>query len=181
MTRTACLALVATLLAACGSKEGGGGSGAGAVGDSSPLLLAHDLEEAVPVLDALKREPGTEVAVVGRLRDYEEGLAALMLTDDSIAYCGGPGCSQGPGGCKKPWDYCCRPSEAVAGSLPVEMRDARGKVVETDALGLRLLDLVAVKGVLEKTEGGGLVLVTREGWFRRSRPDLPDDLHWHEH
>ena len=65
------------------------------------------------------------------------------------------------------------------GSLPrLEFRDGKGEPIENDGKELRLLDLVVVKGTLEKTESGGLLIVAKDGWFRAERPKLPDGLKW---
>jgi hypothetical protein len=44
---------------------------------------------------------------------------------------------------------------------------------------LRLLDLLVVKGTVEKDEHGNVTVVA-VGWHRRERPDLPEGLHWPE-
>lgn len=178
--RALSLTTLALLLASCGGDAPRDDAAARQANwDATTWLLKTEPEGAVPVLQARQQAPGTEVTVVGRLRDFEPGFAALMLTDQSVAYCGDGECSMD--GCPTPWDYCCRPKQASEGSLPVELRDESGKVVETDALGLRLLDLVTVRGTLEKTEAGGLMLVTKQGWFRRERPELPANLNWSKH
>jgi hypothetical protein len=172
---------LALLLAACGSESPPGGGGSGGEVKPSKLLLTGEVPAGVGVLEARKGQKGDAVTVVGRVRDYEEGLAALMLTDDSVPYCGGKDCAMGPDGCKTPWDYCCRPDEANAASIPVEVRGADGKVLEAKDLGVRLLDLVVVSGRLEATESGALMLVADKGWHLKERPDLPTNLKWHEH
>lgn len=174
------------LLAACGGEgdpdAAGGPSAEGA--SSAPAapawLLAAEPEGAVGVRDARGLEAGQDVTIVGRLRDFEPGFGALTLTDDRVPYCGAEDCTM-EDGCLTPWDYCCRPQEANDASLPVELHGADGEVVETSDLGLRLLDLVVVRGTLQKAESGGLVLVTREGWYRRERPELPATLRWEQH
>ncbi len=68
---------------------------------------------------------------------------------------------------------------AVA-TLVVEARGADGKPLKAGALsGLRLLDLVAVKGKVEKDEHGNVTVVT-SGWFTRERPKLREGLRWPE-
>jgi hypothetical protein len=179
--------ILSLLLAGCGSETPAGGEGSSAPSSSTSaattpsLLLTGEVPQGVGVLEARKGKKGDTVTVVGRVRDYEDGLAALMLTDDSVPYCGGKDCGMGPGGCKTPWDYCCRPDEASAASMAVEVRGADGKVIETKDLGIRLLDLVVVKGRLETTEAGDLFLVADTGWHLQERPDLPANLNWNEH
>jgi hypothetical protein len=127
------------------------------------------------VLEALKGAEGTEVAVTGRLHKKVKGRAIFHLTDDSIAYCGR---GQEKCGCKTPWDYCCVLKEMKAGTMVVELRGADGKPAAVTDLGLRELDLVAVRGTLAKGDGGRLMLLAKDGWYVRERPDLPSDLNW---
>ena len=68
---------------------------------------------------------------------------------------------------------------AVA-TINVEARGPDGRTLEADAIpGLRLLDLVAVRGNVEKDEHGNVTVVAT-GWFTRERPKLPEGLHWPE-
>lgn len=167
------LTLLSFALAGCGDDSGGGASPSES---ASSYVLSSDVDGAVDVIEAMTREPGTELAVVGRVQEINrDGYAVFYIVDDSIAYCsrGEESC-----GCKTPWDYCCEEDEMRAARMPVELRGDGGMPVKSDALGLRLLDLVAVKGTLEKTEEGGLVLLADKGWFRRERPKLPDGLDW---
>lgn len=66
---------------------------------------------------------------------------------------------------------------AVA-TVNVQARGADGKLLQAASLpGLRLLDLVVVKGKVEKDAQGNVAVVTT-GWFSRERPQLPDGLEW---
>jgi hypothetical protein len=38
------------------------------------------------------------------------------------------------------------------------------------------VDLVAVRGRLVKEADGSLALVAKDGWYRRERPKLPDNV-----
>jgi hypothetical protein len=68
---------------------------------------------------------------------------------------------------------------AVA-TINVQARGSDGKLMPAGSLpGLRLLDLVVVKGKVEKDAQGNVAVITT-GWFSRERPTLPDDLHWPE-
>jgi hypothetical protein len=175
MTRSTFVLVLALALAACGGDAAEPDSAA--AGPKAQTFFAPaDIPSAGSVYDARKKSPGDEVTVVGRVRDIAGGFAAFTVVDQVLEYCG-----QGAEkcGCPTPWDFCCLQAETVnEASLPVEFRDAKGQPVETNDVGLRLLDLVVVKGKLEKTESGGLLLVTTSGWFRRERPQLPEGLHW---
>ena len=177
MIRFTSLFLAATLavsLAACGGDAGGGGTAASG-GAASPYLLKADMPEALAVLDAKKTAEGEEVIVWGRVREEVEGMAAFTIIDDSIPYCGK---GENDCGCPTPWDYCCELEHVPGGSLAVEIRDANGDVVEVGKMDMRRLDLIAIKGTMQKNESGGLLLVASDGWFRRERPDLPEGLRW---
>jgi hypothetical protein len=66
---------------------------------------------------------------------------------------------------------------AVA-TINVQARGPDGKLLQAESLpGLRLLDLVVVKGKVEKDAQGNVAVVTT-GWFSRERPKLPDGLDW---
>ncbi len=147
-----------------------------AVTDSSPsFTLSEKPADAISVLAAKGKAEGEAVVVTGRVSDMVKGFAAFTLTDDSVAYCGK---GEEDCGCPTPWDYCCEEEAAKAGRLPVELRDAKGDPVTAEETGLRLLDLVIVKGTLAKTESGGLMILVKDGWFRAERPTLPDGLKW---
>jgi len=175
LTRVALLP-VFVLLVACGGPADEADETTGTSGAVS-YLLKTDLADAIDVNAAKKKGEGEELTVFGRIRGELEGSAAFTIIDQSMPYCGeGEDCR-----CTTPWDYCCEPVELVAAaSLPVEVRDAKGDVVDVAKDDLRLLDLVAVKGKLEKTESGGLVLVVTDGWYRRERPEMPDMVEWPE-
>ena len=135
----------------------------------STLLLPQDLPAALPVLEALAGAEGQEIAVVGKLQSKVKGRAIFHLVDDSVPDCLRCGM---PDSCKTPWDYCCKVKEMKASILLVELRGADGKPLRVEPLGLRELDLVAVKGTLTKGEGGRLMLLAKDGWFLRDRPKV---------
>jgi hypothetical protein len=168
----------ALLLSACGgdapASSGGSSSGAAAPA-ASPYLLMADLPEALDVFSAKEKGEGEEVMVWGRVREEVEGSGAFTIIDDTIDYCGR---GQEDCGCPTPWDYCCELDKVPDASLAVEIRNAKGDVVDVGATDMRRLDLIAIKGILQKTESGGLILVSKDGWFRRERPELPEGLRW---
>jgi len=141
------------------------------------LSLKADPGPALSVKEAKEKGPGEEVVVLGRVKDIVKGFATLNLIDPSLDYCG-----QKPGSMtdKTPWDYCCEASDVVAAAtLTVEARGPDGRVLKGAMPSLRLLDLIAVKGKVEKDEHGNVTIVAT-GWFRRERPNLPEGLHWPE-
>jgi hypothetical protein len=74
--------------------------------------------------------------------------------------------------------------ERAAATLAVEVRGVDGRVLGVGRPGpvllpLRLLDLVAVKGRIEKDEHGNVTIVETMRYVRE-RPELPDGLHWPE-
>ena len=167
------LALFALTLAACGGDATSDTAEQPAV---KSYKLEADLTDAANVYAARKKGEGDEVIVVGRVRQELEGSAAFMLVDEVLEYCG-----QGleKCGCPTPWDYCCIEQEVVAeASLPVEIHNAKGEVVDLAKDDIRLLDLVAMKGTLAKTESGDLFLVVKDGWFLRERPKIEGDIDW---
>jgi len=166
---------LALALTACGDKSGPAPAGPtpDAKAASAKVLLAADPGEGVSVLDAKGMQAGDEVVVFGRIADMRTPYVAFRLTDEDLDYCGrGKDCESK---CKEPWDYCCiQPETVAAASMPVEVHDVAGNPVSRKGVDLRLLDLVAMKGTLQKTESGGLMLVVTQGVYRRERPTLPD-------
>lgn len=174
---TRCIPLVLMLLIALPAC-GGDDTPASTATKPAPkgTLLTSDLPDAVGIKAARKMEAGVEVAVFGRVQELNrDGYAIFYLVDDTVDYCGRGAESCG---CLTPWDYCCEEPAMLEARMPIELRGADGLPVKDAELGLRLLDLVAVHGTLEKTEEGGLLLVVKDGWFRRDRPTLPDGLEW---
>ena len=167
--RVLVLCLVLTLT---GCGDSGPATSISAPAAAPSLALTKDLDEAVSVIEARLEDPGTKVAVVGRVQGIVQGLAAFRVVDDDYKWCGR---GDEDCGCLTPWDYCCAgPDVHTRAMLPIELRDTQGNPIEVDrrALGLRELDLIAVEGVIEKTASGGLVLVSRGGYFRRERPEI---------
>jgi hypothetical protein len=174
------LALAAGLLAAlaaCGDDAPSKPAADTAPPAPSPFLAKADLPDAVGVFDVKERKAGDEVAVYGRVADMAPGFAAFTLVDEELEYCGQSSVEDDH--CTTPWDYCCIQNETrMAASIPIEFRNEKGEPVESKDLGVRPLDLVALKGTLEKTQSGGLMVVTKTGWFRRERPETGDHIEW---
>jgi hypothetical protein len=166
----------ACLWAACGGKAPTEQAQTHDATPPSPLLLHADLPAAVPVMEARKAKAGASVTTFGRVREEVEGSGKLILIDASVPFCGQAHPEQSA--CPTPWDYCCHPDQIAAGSLAVEIRDAAGKVVTLGHDDVRRLDLVAMKGTLEKGADGDPLLVVHGGWYRRERPKLPSHVKW---
>jgi hypothetical protein len=137
---------------------------------ASPLLAA-DLPAAVPVLEAKKAAEGQEVVVFGRVAVMANGV--LRLVDSTLAYCGEEAMEE----CPEPWDYCCIDPEVVsAATLVVQAKTREGADLPKKQMDLRLLDLIALKGKMVKNDFGALVLLSKDGWYRRERPSLPSHV-----
>jgi len=169
------------LLSACGGESAPsvGGSPSAPAAPATPstagsaMLLPADLRDAVPVLEALAGQEGQEVAIVGKLQSRVKGRALFYLVDESVPDCTRTGDKDT---CRTPWDYCCNVKEMKAGIMLVELRGTDGKPLRVEPLGLRELDLVAVKGTLTKGEGGRLMLLAKDGWFLRDRPKVRSSI-----
>jgi hypothetical protein len=181
--------LLALSLAACGGEDKSDNPGTSGKpsdgGTATTSFLQPDPGKALTVVEAREMADGDEVVVEGRVQNINKGYAMFTMYDPDLLYCGQPGTAEAGrepmDGCLTPWDYCCSdPDEVAAGNIPVEMRDAKGAPVKADDIGLRLLDLVRVKGKLEKTESGNFILVATSGWFRAERPEIGDHVHWPE-
>ena len=140
------------------------------------VIVTTDLGETIGVAEAMKAAPIEEVVVLGRINNIVKGYASFNLTDVSLAYCGQVVKEDD---CKTPWDYCCIDSDTqTANRLNVGIYDKDGNIIEAATLpGLRLLDVVAVKGKLSKDEHGN-VSIEATSVQKRERPDLPDGLRW---
>jgi hypothetical protein len=167
------LCLASLLLAACGGDPPASvaTTTSSASGPSqASYLLPADVPGAVPVLAALAGAEGAEIAVVGKVQRKVKGRAIFYLTDASVEDCTRTGEQDH---CKTPWDYCCREKEMKKSTMLVELRGADGQPAPVADLGIRELDLVAVRGTLTKTEGGRLMLLAKDGWHLRDRPKVP--------
>jgi hypothetical protein len=199
-------ALLAALLAACGSEPARGPSGApvasGPAASAPPAPAADppaaevpaaevpaaevpaadppgaDLPDAVPVLAVKEADPALApgTRVVVVGRIRQMADGVLTIVDDDTI----DYCGRGEDcGCRTPWDYCCvAPKERVRASLTVELKDAEGRPVPQKRMDLRLLDLVALEGTVSRDPDGTLVVTTAGRWFRRERPALPADVRW---
>ncbi len=173
------LPALVSLLAACGDDAGSpsddadtGERGAAA----ATLVLATDPGNAVTVAQVRKAKNGDKVVVVGRVQEIVRGFAAFRLADQSLEYCAQHNKEDT---CPTPWDYCCVPPAKVKANLIfVEARDADGKPIRATKLpGLRPVDLVAIKGTVERDARGNVTIVS-SGWYRRERPEFAHTVRW---
>ncbi|MDH3592259.1 MAG: hypothetical protein OER88_10295 [Planctomycetota bacterium] len=142
------------------------------------LTLTTDPGDAMPVVDAKKTAARDEVVVVGRIDNIVKGFATFNIVDESLDYCNSG--DDPMENCPTPWDYCCtNPDHKSAGTMTIEARGDDGAVLKSTLPGLRLLDLIVVRGKLVKDEHGN-VTVRATGWFRRDRPELKGELRWPE-
>ena len=170
------LAALAALLVltACGGRTDTTAAPHEGAASAATHLLDADLPDAIGVVAARALEPDQDVVVFGRVRYTADGVFSLV-DDEVVSYCG-----QVPGTmdlCETPWDYCCHsPEKVTAATLVVEAKDADGHDVPKDALGIRPLDLVAVRARLERDDKGELFLAAHDGWYRRERPEVRPEI-----
>jgi hypothetical protein len=165
-------------LAACGGEEAPKEATrkSPAPAPDAAWRMTADPGTAYSVADAKEELPTDEIVVVGRVHRMVNGFASFTLMDDKLDYCGEVNKADG---CKTPWDYCCDTKEdRTRYSLNVQFEDANGKPARADLFGdLRLCDLVAVRGTVTKDEHGNVTVHAKQ-FFRKERPDLPDDVRW---
>jgi hypothetical protein len=161
-------------LAACGGEEGKTEQKQPAAPEHAEWRMAEDPGTAYSVADAKEELPTEEVVVVGRIHRMVKGYATFTLMDDKLDFCGEVNKTDG---CKTPWDYCCDTNEdRTLYSLNVQFEDENGGVVKTARIGdIRHCDLVAVRGTVTKDEHGNVTVHAKQ-WFRKERPELPDDI-----
>ncbi|MCZ6788284.1 MAG: hypothetical protein O7E54_14080 [Planctomycetota bacterium] len=177
--RITLIVVLAGLPLACGDKKKPSTKSEPATASVlAPFELKVDPGEALAVVDAVAAAPKDDVVAVGRIGNIVKGFATFNLVDKTLDYCGAGGAMDN---CATPWDYCCiAADEKAAHTLVVEVHGDNGEVLEADSLpGLRLLDLVVVKGKIQKDEHGNATILAT-GWYRRERPKLRDGLNWPE-
>jgi hypothetical protein len=164
--------LLVLVLAACGGDKEPASPETKPAAKSPDLLLTADPGDALTVAEARDAAPREGVAVVGRVATIVPGVAGFQIVDTSLEYCGQVNKDDK---CVTPWDYCCyQAADRAANTVMVEARDENGDVRPMDKLpGLRLLDVVVVKGDLIEDEHGNVKVVAK-GWYRRERPKLGD-------
>lgn len=162
------VALLAVVLAGCGSIETGSSDGDSSA-DGSKYLLSSEPAGAQNVKAILESaQDGDDIVVVGRVGGEEnpwvDGLAAFSIADLSLTPC-----NEVEGdNCPMPWDYCCEP-ELAANRTLVKVVDESGSVVASGAkelLKLEELQTVVVQGEASRDDNGN-VSVLATGVFVR--------------
>lgn len=109
-----------------------------------------------------------EVTLVGRIggepNPWVAGQAAFMVMDSALKPCGTDE------GCPTPWDCCCDPNLSPETKAMVKIVDGNGKTVTLDArqaLGLKELQTVVVRGRAKRDEAGNLTVLA-DGVFVRN-------------
>lgn len=165
----------AVVLTACADERPTPSAPAAPSAAVAALMRAAEPAGAIGIAAAKQRGAAESIVVTGRIASIVKGFAVFSLMDLAIPYCGE---TNKEDKCKTPWDYCCESTETrTKNALLVEARSADGKPLPTPALGLQLVDRVAVSGKLTKDEHGNFVLLA-DGWFRQERPQLPDYVRW---
>lgn len=110
-------------------------------------------------------EPGQDVVVEGRLKDFVDGKAAFTMVDGSIKSCIEEG-----DGCPTPWDYCCvAPTKLAKNTATVKLVDESGKMLDGNLQGVNSIDnlsTVVVTGKVEKDESGNLTIAANKVFLR---------------
>lgn len=105
---------------------------------------------------------GTEVIVVGRVKDFVPGRAVFTLIDSELK-----SCRENEGdNCKTPWDYCCVEADVVArNTVTVEVRDSAGRPLRTGPEGFKgfhgldHLETVTLQGKASRDKQGNVTVV----------------------
>ncbi|MHC4952807.1 MAG: hypothetical protein ACYTGZ_02875 [Planctomycetota bacterium] len=181
--RTIALTAVLGMLLACGddknsekkTPESGNKKPVSAL---AAVMATAPIGEGMSVAKAKETKTADEAIVTGRISKIVGGYAAFNMTDVKLEYCGQV---RREDDCLTPWDYCCIPGdEQVANRMSVAVYDGEGGIIRTmDLGGLRLLDVVSVKGKLVTDENGNTSLHATT-IHRDERPKLRDGLNWPE-
>lgn len=154
----------ALMIAGCGqggsgSAETAGTEGAGAAEGLAALVATGLPAQAVDVA-AAKRDTadGTDVVLVGRVKDFVDGVSVLTLADEALE-----DCSRKPDDhCPTPWDYCCVPPDQLAAGLAtVKLVAAHGEPFMAGLKGVNGIDhlkQVAAEGKAVRDENGNLIV-----------------------
>lgn len=113
---------------------------------------------ARPVGEIMKdSKSGDDVVVIGRVKDFNQGLAAFTLIDTTLKSCLDMGDDDH---CPTPWDYCCvEPEEIAANTLSVEVHDASGRPFRESLKGFHDLDhlqTISVSGKVTRDDAGNV-------------------------
>src|SRR6478752_5981903 len=138
--------------------------------NNSKYILKEEPKDAMGVIDAReKAKDKDDVVVVGRIggrkNPWVKGAAAFSIVDPSLK-----ACSERPGDtCPTPWDYCCEADLSKATVFVTVVDDKTGKTLKEDAreaLKLRELDTVVVKGKAQRDKKGNLTIAASKLFVR---------------
>jgi hypothetical protein len=167
-TKTACLALAATvLLASCDKKE----TSVTATATSAPsaalsaVLAAAPTGEPKPIhLIRTTAKHGDEITISGKImgneKPFVEGRSAFILGDPDVL----TACNENPDDkCSTPWDACCdSPEDKKRGIATIQIVGTDGRVLKESVEGvggLTNLATVTVSGkVAEGSSGDALII-----------------------
>jgi len=167
-------ALLASLLLALGACTGEAGAPSPSAAADSRFRLATEPAGAVSVVAAKAEAPKEDSVVLGRVKEVSPGVAAFVIVDASLPYCGERAGTDDA--CETPWDYCCEdPGEVAKKSVAVAVRTGSGGLESAAIPELRSLDLVVVKGRLTKNDKGDVELAAT-GWYRKERPKVSEKI-----
>ena len=133
-------------------------------------FLNEEPKDAQTVIDTReKAKDKDDVVVVGRIggrkNPWVKGAAAFSIVDPSLK-----ACSERPGDtCPTPWDYCCEADLSKATVFVTVVDDKTGKTLKEDAreaLKLRELDTVVVKGKAQRDKKGNLTIAASKLFVR---------------
>ncbi|TWT86716.1 hypothetical protein Mal64_35450 [Pseudobythopirellula maris] len=177
-TRTLCFTLAAiasgaaTLSVGCGSATGSSASAPTAATkvDASRYTLAEEPEGAMGVIDARDSvEDGASLVLVGRVggaaNPWVDGRAAFTLLDPSMSVVAN---GEDSGSSELCLDDCCAVDRQKCTTL-VKVVDATGKIVPVDSrelFGLKVSDMVVVKGTAQKDRSGNFVMLASGVYIR---------------
>jgi len=127
------------------------------------LVSSEEPEGAKEVIAVRESaQDGDDVVITGRIggstNPWIDGRLAFSIVDGSLK-----ACSDIPGdGCETPWDYCCETDKLPGATALVKSVDAEGKLLSgdaKDALNVKELSRVVVKGKAERDDSGNLTVV----------------------
>lgn len=167
MRKTTLTLLLLLPLTACGGGKPDNGQEPPADASESHAFLDGFYRPEAPA-DAIEvlglredLEDGAEVVVTGRVKDFVEGISSLVLTDESLEWCGKTHDDQ----CVTPWDYCCVDAGEVSNaSATVELHQPGGGLGTHGLKGwkdLDHLDKLVVAGTLHKDGAGNVSIHAR--------------------
>lgn len=131
--------------------------------EGEKLLLAAEPEGAADVIAVRESAKNDDVvAIVGRIggkrSPWVTDMAAFTIVDPSLKACSDIEEDE----CPTPWDYCCETPKLKTATALVQMVDAKGVVIPTDArklLGVKELATVVVHGKAVRDKVGNLTIL----------------------